>query len=198
MTVTAVAHLNFHGQAREALVEREVLLRAMPHIAWPMRFVLPYHPDMRFEGQTPMSRILSTVLPWMRGRRPAWLIRLGLFVYDHLGGRKKLPATRTLNLRQDPAGRPLKGDYAKGFEYSDCWVDDARLVVLNARSAQEKGAEIRTRTKVTGLHRRDGVWDVDLTNADGSQDTVTARLVDELGPDRMRRTMMDLGMNERP
>jgi len=78
---------------REALIERETLLRAMPHISWPMRFVLPYHTDMRFEGSTPISRFLSIVMPWMKGRRPAWLIRLGLFLYDHLGGRKILPGT---------------------------------------------------------------------------------------------------------
>ena len=71
---------------REALIEREVLLKAMPHISWPMRFVLPYHPDMRFESETPTSRLLSRVMPWMKGRRPAWLIRLGLFLYDTLGG----------------------------------------------------------------------------------------------------------------
>ena len=144
---------------REALMEREVLWGMAPHIIRPLRFVLPHH----------------------AGLRPSWLLRLGLFLYDHLGGRKKLPATRTLNLRQDPAGRPLKGDYAKGFEYSDCWVDDARLVVLNARAAQEEGAEIRTRTKVVGLERRDGIWDVELVNADGSQQTVTARLVVNAG-----------------
>ena len=144
---------------REALMEREVLWAMAPHIIRPLRFVLPHH----------------------AGLRPSWLLRLGLFLYDHLGGRKKLPATRTLNLRDDPVGRPLKGDYAKGFEYSDCWVDDARLVVLNARPAREKGAEIRTRTKVAGLHRRDGGWDVDLVNADGAQETVTARLVVNAG-----------------
>ncbi|MGX1309116.1 glycerol-3-phosphate dehydrogenase [Amorphus suaedae] len=144
---------------REALMEREVLWSMAPHIIRPLRFVLPHHD----------------------GLRPSWLLRLGLFLYDHLGGRKKLPATRTLDLRQDAAGRPLKGDYAKGFEYSDCWVDDARLVVLNARSAQEKGADIRTRTRVTGLERRDGVWAVELLNAAGATETVTARLVVNAG-----------------
>ncbi|MFT6452797.1 MAG: glycerol-3-phosphate dehydrogenase, partial [Halocynthiibacter sp.] len=75
------------GLVRKALIEREVLLKAMPHISWPMRFVLPYHRDMRFENETPTSKLLSFIMPWMRGRRPAWLIRLGLFLYDHLGGR---------------------------------------------------------------------------------------------------------------
>ena len=90
---------------RESLSERETLLRAMPHISWPMRFVLPYHPDMRFEGQTPTSKLLATLMPWMKGRRPAWLIRLGLFLYDNLGGRKILPGTRTVDLRTDPGGQ---------------------------------------------------------------------------------------------
>ena len=98
---------------REALIERETLLRAMPHISWPMRFVLPHH----------------------RGLRPAWLLRLGLFIYDHLGGRKILPPTRSLDLARDPAGAPLKDEFARGFEYSDCWVEDSRLVALNARDA---------------------------------------------------------------
>jgi glycerol-3-phosphate dehydrogenase len=93
---------------REALEERETLLVAMPHISWPMRFVLPIHPDMRFESDTPTSRLLARIMPWMQGRRPSWLIRLGLFLYDTLGGRKILPATRSLNLQKDPAGRPLR------------------------------------------------------------------------------------------
>src|SRR6185312_1568722 len=96
---------------RESLAEREVLLRAAPHIAWPLRFVLPHH----------------------AGLRPKWVLRTGLFLYDHLGGRRILPPTRMLNLRSDPAGKPLNPRYTRGFEYSDCWVDDARLVVLNAR-----------------------------------------------------------------
>ena len=116
---------------REALIEREVLLRAAPHIVWPMRFVLPHVPAMR----------------------PAWLVRLGLFLYDHLGGRRLLPGTRALDLRRAPEGRPLKPEYRKGFEYSDCWVDDARLVVLNALDAQAKGAEILTRTALVGARR---------------------------------------------
>ena len=92
---------------RESLIEREILLRAMPHISWPMRFVLPYHKDMRFESDTPTSRLLNVVMPWMRGRRPAWLIRLGLFLYDHMGGRDILPPTRTLDLTSGPEGAQI-------------------------------------------------------------------------------------------
>lgn len=123
---------------REALIEREVLLRSAPHIIWPMRFVLPHSPD----------------------DRPAWLVRLGLFLYDHLGGRKKLPGTRTLDLSRDPEGTPLLEKYTKGFEYSDCWVDDARLVVLNAVDAAEKGAEVLTRSPCISARREDGAWTV--------------------------------------
>ena len=169
---------------RESLIERETLLRAMPHISWPMRFVLPYHHEMRFEGQTPISRILNTVMPWMRGRRPAWLIRMGLFLYDHLGGRKILPATATLDLRHAPEGAPLKDKFARAYEYSDCWVEDSRLVVLNARDAEARGAQIRARTRVTGAERRDGLWHVRLQDAvTGAVETVRARgLVNAGGP----------------
>ena len=113
---------------REALIEREVLLRAMPHISWPMRFVLPYHPSMRFESDTPTSKLLTTVMPWMKGRRPAWLIRLGLFMYDHLGGRKILPATSTVSLKGTPEGVPLEDRFETAYEYSDCWVQDLSLI----------------------------------------------------------------------
>ncbi|MCJ8140456.1 glycerol-3-phosphate dehydrogenase [Falsirhodobacter halotolerans] len=148
---------------REALRERETLLVAMPHISWPMRFVLPWHGDMRFAGETPTSRLLSTVMPWMRGRRPAWLIRLGLFLYDNLGGRKILPGTRKLDLATDPAGRALDPKFRLAYEYSDCWVDDARLVVLNARDAEARGARILTRTRVTDARREGDVWRIETT-----------------------------------
>src|SRR5512145_3187055 len=95
---------------REALQEREVLWRLAPHIIWPLRFILPHH----------------------QGLRPAWLIRLGLFLYDLLGGRKLLPSSGTVDLRRHEAGFPLKPIFTRGFAYSDCWVMDARLVVLNA------------------------------------------------------------------
>ena len=125
---------------RESLAEREVLWAMAPHIVWPLRFVLPHH----------------------KGLRPAWFLRLGLFVYDHLGTRKLLPPTKTLDLREDPAGKPLKHGYGKAFEYSDCWVDDARLVTLLARDAADKGAIIRTRTRVIGATRKDGIWHIRL------------------------------------
>lgn len=146
---------------REALIERETLLRAMPHISWPMRFVLPYHKDMRFEADTPTSKLLTLFMPWMKGRRPAWLIRLGLFMYDHLGGRKILPGTTTLKLSGTPEAAPLNAKFAKAYEYSDCWVDDARLVVLNARDAEARGATILTRSKVISTKRHANHWVID-------------------------------------
>ncbi|NQW09197.1 MAG: glycerol-3-phosphate dehydrogenase [Alphaproteobacteria bacterium] len=147
---------------REALMEREVLWAMAPHIIRPLRFVLPHH----------------------KGLRPAWFLRLGLFLYDHLGGRKKLPATATLDMRTDPAGKPLKPLFTKAFEYSDCWVDDARLVVLNARDAADRGAVIRTRAKVTAAERTDTGWRVTVQNlSDGTTTTVAARvLVNAAGP----------------
>ncbi len=168
---------------REALVERETLLCAMPHISWPMRFVLPFHPAMRFESDTPTSRILARVMPWMKGRRPAWLIRLGLFLYDYMGGRRLLPGTRTLDLTRDPAGRPLKDDFRRAYEYSDCWVEDSRLVVLNARDAEARGARILTRCEVTGASREGDHWRIALRHADGRKETARARaLVNAGGP----------------
>ncbi|MCT9000427.1 glycerol-3-phosphate dehydrogenase [Chelativorans intermedius] len=127
---------------REALIEREVLMNAAPHIIWPMRFVLPHSPE----------------------DRPAWLVRLGLFLYDHLGGRKKLPGTRTLDLRRAPEGAPLLDRYTRAFEYSDCWVDDARLVVLNAVDAAARGATVLTRTPCISARREDGAWTVTTRN----------------------------------
>ena len=128
---------------REALIEREVLMKNAPHIIWPMRFVLPHSPQ----------------------DRPAWLVRLGLFLYDHLGGRKKLPGTRTLDLKRDPEGAAIKDQYTKGFEYSDCWVDDARLVILNAVDAAERGATVLTRSPCVSARREDGVWHVTTRNS---------------------------------
>nr|WP_253196073.1 glycerol-3-phosphate dehydrogenase [Roseovarius sp. PS-C2] len=169
---------------REALIERETLLRAMPHISWPMRFVLPYHRDMRFEGETPTSKLLNMVMPWMKGRRPAWLIRLGLFLYDHLGGRDILPGTRTVDLRDDPAGRVLKDKFARAYEYSDCWIEDSRLVVLNARDAEGRGAVIRTRTKVTGARREKDHWVVTTEDRDTGEtrQTMARALINAGGP----------------
>ncbi|TMM54148.1 glycerol-3-phosphate dehydrogenase [Sulfitobacter sabulilitoris] len=154
---------------REALIERETLLRAMPHISWPMRFVLPYHRDMRFESDTPTSKLLNTVMPWMKGRRPAWLIRLGLFLYDTLGGRKILPPTTTLDLRGSPEGAPLEDRFETAYEYSDCWIEDSRLVVLNACDAEARGARIMTRTKVQSAERVDGAWQVTVKDRDSGE-----------------------------
>lgn len=172
------------GLVRKALIERETLLRAMPHISWPMRFVLPYHKDIRFEGSTPASRVMNLFMPWTKGRRPAWVIRFGLFLYDHLGGRKILPATRSVDLTRDATGKVLKNHLKKAFEYSDCWVEDSRLVVLNARDAQARGARIMTQTKVLGAARTDGGWQITIKDqATGNQQLIKARLlVNAAGP----------------
>jgi glycerol-3-phosphate dehydrogenase len=154
---------------REALIERETLLRAMPHISWPMRFVLPYHKDMRFEADTPTSKLLSVVMPWMKGRRPAWLIRLGLFMYDYLGGREILPGTSTVDLTGSKEGAPLQDRFAKAYEYSDCWIEDSRLVVLNARDAEARGARIMTRTKVLSATSENGLWRVETHNSESGE-----------------------------
>lgn len=168
---------------RESLIERETLLRAMPHISWPLRFVLPLNPEMRFESATPVSKALSLAMPWMKGRRPDWLIRVGLGLYDNLGGREILPGTRTLDLRQDPAGRPLQPRFTKAFEYSDCWVEDSRLVALNARDAEQRGARILTRTRVASARVAGGVWEAEVEDAEGRRETIRARaVVNAAGP----------------
>lgn len=167
---------------REALIERETLLRAMPHISWPMRFVLPYHKDMRFEGDTPTSKLLNVIMPWMKGRRPAWLIRFGLFLYDNLGGRKILKATTSLRLTGTPEGAQLKDRFQRAFEYSDCWIEDSRLVVLNARDAAARGARINVRTKVISAEQVDGLWHVELQEAGtGARRVVVARMLVNAG-----------------
>jgi glycerol-3-phosphate dehydrogenase len=148
---------------RKALREREVLLRIAPHIVRPLRIVLPH----------------------CGGLRPAWLLRLGLFIYDHMGSRKRLPPARRLDLARDPAGAPLKpGRFRIGFAFSDCRGDDARLVVLNARDAADHGAVICTRTKVVTARRRDGHWDITVEDqATGRRDIIAARaLVNSTGP----------------
>ena len=169
---------------RHALEERETLLRAMPHISWPMRFVLPYHRDMRFDTETPASRIVNRVMPWTKGRRPAWMIRFGLFLYDHLGGRKILPGTWSVDLTTSPLGKPLKSKFRKAFEYSDCWVQDSRLVVLNARDAEARGATILAGTKVTEAVRDGDTWRVTTEDtATGQTRTHRAKvLVNAGGP----------------
>jgi glycerol-3-phosphate dehydrogenase len=148
---------------REALIEREILWKIAPHIIRPLRFVLPHHD----------------------GLRPAWLLRLGLFLYDHIGGRNLLPPTRSVDLRRDEVGRPLiPGRYIRGFEYSDCFVDDARLVILTARDAADRGAEIRTRSRAVELRQADGIWNVTVENTvNGERSIIRARvLVNAGGP----------------
>ncbi|WP_339824262.1 glycerol-3-phosphate dehydrogenase [uncultured Parasphingorhabdus sp.] len=145
---------------RKALKEREVLLRAAPHIIWPMRFVLPVD----------------------EGMRPAWLLRLGLFLYDHLGGRDILPGTKSVNLLKDHRGDPLQERLKKGFAYSDCWVEDARLVSLTARDAADRGADIRTRAECVALDRGADHWNLEIRK-DGETKSEQARvLVNAAGP----------------
>lgn len=146
---------------REALIEREVLLASAPHIIWPMRFVLPHSPE----------------------QRPAWLVRTGLFLYDHLGGRKRLPPSRGLDLAHAPEGAPLRAEFRRGFEYSDCWVDDARLVILNLVDAARNGAKILPRTRAVGARRDGEVWRLEMKGEDGATHIVRARaLVNAAGP----------------
>lgn len=143
----------------EALAEREVLLKLAPHIAFPMRFRLPHQPHLR----------------------PAWMIRAGLFLYDHLGKRTSLPASNGLKFGPDSV---LKSELTRGFEYSDCWVDDARLVVLNAQEVVKHGGEVRTKTKVTRAWREDGIWVVEAFD-EVAGETLTWRakgLVNATGP----------------
>jgi glycerol-3-phosphate dehydrogenase len=145
---------------REALVEREVLIRLAPHLTRPLRFVLPHH----------------------SGLRPAWMLRLGLFLYDHLGGREILPGTELVDLSHHTVGEPLKREFRQAFVYSDGWVDDARLVVLNAVDAAERGAVIRTRTRLTRADRAGDHWQLVL-NMRGHREVVTAgALVNAAGP----------------
>ena len=149
---------------RESLAEREVLLACAPHIIRPLRFVLPHHP----------------------GLRPAWMLRLGLLFYDHLGPRKRLAPTRGVALRRDPVGRPLRPRYVRGFEYSDCWVDDARLTALLAVDAAERGAVVLTRTRLERAVREAGGWRATLMAGEGGggrTTTVRAKaVVNAAGP----------------
>jgi glycerol-3-phosphate dehydrogenase len=145
---------------REALAEREVLLRLAPHIIWPLEFVLPYDASMR----------------------PAWMIRAGLFLYDHLAKRATLPGSRRVDLTQPPFKGALAAGSTTGFSYADCWVDDSRLVVLNAIDARERGADIRTRTRFVSARRQDSLWQAEIERG-GQRSAVTARaLVNAAGP----------------
>lgn len=141
---------------RHSLKEREILLQSAPHIIWPLRFILPHH----------------------AGLRPRWVLRLGLFLYDHIGGRKKLPASKSINLTKHQAGQFLKQEFVSGFEYSDCWVQDARLVVLAARDAANRGAHILTHTCCTTLCRNADHWKATLLSSrTGKQQTIQTRAV---------------------
>jgi glycerol-3-phosphate dehydrogenase len=152
-------HYEF-GLVRESLRERERLWRIAPHIISPMRFVLPHRP----------------------GLRPRWLLRLGLFLYDHIGGRRALAPTRSADLRTHPAGAPLKPDYTHGYIYSDAWVDDARLVILNARDAADRGAEIRTRTMLVRAERMEQSWRLETDGHRGAQVFQARALINAAGP----------------
>ena len=146
---------------REALNEREVLLNIAPHIIWPLRFVLPHNSTMR----------------------PVWMIRAGLWLYDHLAKRKKLPASNAVSFKDHVSGRSLKKKYKKGFLYSDCWVQDARLVVLNAMDAKLRGANVLTHTRCELVEESDGIWELELSNKLGDSQTVRAKfLVNAAGP----------------
>lgn len=146
----------------ESLRERERLWHQAPHIIWPMRFLLPHH----------------------QGLRPQWLLRLGLFIYDHLGGRKLLPKTKKVNLTTDPAGRTLKSNFQTAFEYSDCWVEDARLVILNLRDAWTNGALIFPRTKLVSAVMQGRRWQLTLEDQISGQRRylTAAQLVNATGP----------------
>jgi glycerol-3-phosphate dehydrogenase len=143
----------------EALTERETLLGIAPHIIWPLEFVMPHVPELR----------------------PAWMIRSGLFLYDHLGKRERLPPSRGVRLSGNGYGENIRPDIARGFIYSDCWVDDARLVALNARSAADLGATILTRTECVAGRRSAEKWEIDLRRPDGTTQTVTSKGVVNAG-----------------
>jgi glycerol-3-phosphate dehydrogenase len=145
---------------REALEEREVLLGRAPHIIRPLRFVLPHVPGMR----------------------PRALIHAGLTLYDHLAKRRRIPASSALDLARDPAGRALRPELTHGFAYWDCWVDDARLVVLNARAAADRGATILTRTRVSGLRGANGLWHIALAAGNDTLGVSARALVNAAGP----------------
>ena len=164
---------------REALIEREILWQIAPHIIRPLRFVLPHH----------------------GGLRPAWLLRLGLFLYDHIGGRNLLPPTRSVDLTRDEVGKPLGPKrFAKGFEYSDCFVDDARLVVLTARDAADRGAEIRTRSRAVEIRQATGVWRLTVENTlTGERSTIPARVLINAGGPWVEQVLASgAGVNARP
>lgn len=149
------------GLVRKALIEREVLLKNAPHIIWPLTFILPHAKHLR----------------------PRWLLRLGLFLYDHLGGRKILPASKSINFDKLRAQHPLQEKYQQGFSYADCWVDDARLVTLNALLAKNHRADIYTYHRVTQANANNNGWDITCISEDGEQQQFRAKvLVNAGGP----------------
>ncbi len=148
------------GLVRKALQERERLLCAAPHLIHPLRFVMPHHPQMR----------------------PAWLLRLGLFLYDHLAHRELLPGSAGLRLAGHPLGAPLQPQFERGFVYSDGWVDDARLVIANAVDARERGAEILTRSPCLAARVEQGLWHARLQTPTGERPLTARLLVNATGP----------------
>lgn len=170
-------YLEFYefGLVRASLKEREVLLNLAPHIIWPMEFVLPHHKDIR----------------------PLWMIRAGLFLYDVLAGRKKLKSSKGINLVQHKYGAPLQKQFKRGFSYSDCWVQDARLVVLNAMDASDKGAEILTRHRCTGLYCENGIWAVNFENTQtGQPQFAKAKMVVNASGPWVQQVLEDNGFYE--
>lgn len=162
---------------RESLSERETLWSMAPHIIWPLRLVLPHNSDLR----------------------PAWLIRLGLFIYDNIGGRKLLPPSRSVDLSGTPLGTPLKASISKGFEYSDCWVDDSRLVVLNAMDAARRGADIRTRTQICEARREEHNWVLRLRDTDTGQEACEKAkvIINAAGPWSSQVANSIIGLNSK-
>lgn len=141
---------------REALGEREILWKIAPHVIWPIRIILPHHKDLR----------------------PFWLLRLGLLLYDYIGGRKKLPVTKTVDLKSDETGKPLKSGFERAFEYSDCAALDSRLVILNAMDARANSAAIMTRTKLINTSRNNGLWEIETSDTNtGKFSTHKARMI---------------------
>ncbi len=141
---------------RHSLKEREILLGLAPHIIWPLKFVLPHD----------------------KAQRPFWMLRLGLFLYDHIGGRKTIDGSRAIDFAAHQYGDYLQDKYIKGFEYSDCWVQDSRLVVLNAMDAARRGADVFTRTACVNMEPQDGHWTLRLRDTDrGAERSINAKMV---------------------
>ncbi|MEM7524573.1 MAG: FAD-dependent oxidoreductase, partial [Pseudomonadota bacterium] len=162
---------------REALVEREVVLATAPHLSWPLRLVLPHSPALR----------------------PYWLIRLGLFLYDNLGGRRRIPGTRAVDLTRGAEGAPVRDGFRRAFAYWDVWIDDARLVLLNALDAARRGAEVLTRTACVEARREAGLWRATLRDErTGARRTIKARAIFNAGGPWVEQVLGGaLGVNAR-